>query len=75
MNEKEINDKFKKYEEKTPSDCFISTIKDYRKYDGASFKIIRRLTEEECDIECMPMWKIQFDNGDIIDAFSEEIFR
>ena len=53
---------------------FNTTQSDLKKYNGQDFKIIRELKEgEEYDFENVYMFEIQFDNGDIIQAFDDEI--
>lgn len=44
-------------------------------HDGQPFKVVRRLTWQECDEENRPMWKIRFDDGFETDAFPEEIYE
>lgn len=44
-------------------------------HDGQPFKVVRRLTWQECDKESGPMWRIRFDDGFETDAFPEEIYE
>jgi hypothetical protein len=46
---------------------------DFEEYYNKPFKVIDRLTEKECDLECLPMWKIKFEDGEIIHAYPDEI--
>lgn len=62
---------FKKYQSKG----FITTQSDLLKYNGESFEIIRSLTEDEADLENLPMFKIKFKDGHEVDAYMEEIFK
>ena len=39
------------------------------------FEVIRRATEEECDLEAMPLWLIRFENGDEAYCYPEEICK
>lgn len=53
---------------------FNTTQSDLLKYNGMKADIIRELTSDEADInEVGMMYKIQFANGDIIDAFEDEL--
>lgn len=53
---------------------FNTTQSDLLKYNGMRANIIRELTSDEADInEVGMMYKIQFTNGDIIDAFEDEL--
>lgn len=51
----------------------------YKKYTGMRFTVVGRvkeITEDKehgADLECLPMWYIQFENGDIVAAYPEEI--
>ena len=51
----------------------------YKKYTGMRFTVLGRVkevTEDKehgADLECLPMWYIQFENGDIAAAYPEEI--
>ena len=40
-----------------------------------SFKVLRRATTEECDLEAMPIWYIEFENGDTAYCYPEEICK
>lgn len=42
-------------------------------HNGMRFEVIRRATEEECDLEAMPLWFIRFENGDEAYCYPEEI--
>lgn len=44
-------------------------------HDGQPFKVVRRLTWQECDEENRPMWRIRFNDGFETDAFPEEIYE
>ena len=51
----------------------------YKKYTGMRFTVLGRVKEiaedkeHGADLECLPMWYIQFANGDIVAAYPEEI--
>ena len=44
-----------------------------RKYDGKACEIVRPLTDDECDPECQPMYRVRFADGAERDAFADEI--
>lgn len=70
-----VNYWFDKYEKQGFFEIFISPYDSLKQYNGKRFKVIRRVTEEECDLESLPAWKIEFDNQEQIDAFPEEIIK
>lgn len=41
--------------------------------NGCSFKVVSRCTEDQCDLESLPMWNIKFANGYECQAYPEEI--
>lgn len=77
LNNEEIDDIFNIYEKNSNNKLatFHSISEDYSHYNFQPFKIVRRLTLKEADFECMPMWKIEFNDGKQIDTFVEEIFK
>lgn len=42
-------------------------------HSGQEVRIVRQLTDDECDIECQPMYKVKFDDGFIYDVFGDEL--
>lgn len=42
-------------------------------HNGMKFKVVRRATDEECDLEAMPLWLVEFENGDTAYCYPEEI--
>lgn len=79
---------FDLYEKEGFSKIFVSPydyIDEIGQRQGTSFKVLGRTkertnTENEenstdltADLECLPMWQIQFDDGTIINAYAEEI--
>ena len=68
-----IQDKFEAYEEAGFCETAIMDHSDYEKYNNQPFKIVRRLTEEDCDLECLPMWRIEFNDGFQVDVYADEI--
>ena len=53
---------------------FTTTDTELLKYNGTDVKVIRPLTEEECDIEDVGnMYKVKFADGYERDAFEDEL--
>ena len=46
---------------------------DLTEHIGKTFKVIKRMDESNYDLEILPVWKIQFDNGQVHEAYPEEI--
>lgn len=61
--------------EKEITETFWTPYSDYRNNIGQEFKIIRRLNEDDVDLECLPMWKIRLSDGMEIDSYPEEIVK
>lgn len=74
-----VDECFNTYEYIGFAKTFETPYSDKRKYKGMKFTVLGRVKEfseeekEGNDLECLPMWKIQFENGDITDAYPEEI--
>ena len=68
-------DCFSMYEESGFIDVFDSPYDDEGEHNGMPFKVIRRATKEECDIEAMPIWLVEFANGDTAYCYPEEIAK
>lgn len=69
------NDCFEMYEETGFIEKFNSPYDEEREHNGMKFNVLRRATTDEVDIECMPVWKIKFENGDIAYCYPEEICK
>ena len=69
------NDCFSVYEETGFLEKFESPYDDEGEHNGMAFKVIRRATTEECDLEAMPLWFIEFENGDTAYCYPEEICK
>ena len=71
------NDCFDMYEETGFLEKFDSPYDDIgggqHKHNGMGFKVLRRATVEECDLEAMPLWFVEFENGDTAYCYPEEI--
>lgn len=68
-----VKDIFNHYETEGFAKVFWSMGGDFKEYHNKPFKVVGRLTEEECDLECLPMWKIEFEDGTRIHAYADEI--
>lgn len=69
------NDCFDIYEAEGFADVFHTNGGDFDEYDNKAFEVVRRATKDDCDIECLPMWKIRFKNGFEICAYPDEIIQ
>jgi hypothetical protein len=69
------NDCYEMYEETGFIDKFDSPYDDEGEHNGMPFKVVRRATQEEVDIEAMPLWLIEFENGDTAYCYPEEICK
>lgn len=69
------NDCFSVYEETGFLEKFDSPYDDEGEHNGMAFKVIRRATTEECDLEAMPLWVVEFENGDTAYCYPEEICK
>jgi hypothetical protein len=52
---------------------YFSPFESYAKYNGKHYTIIRQLDKTEVDEEAGNVFKIMFDDGEIIEAFQEEL--
>lgn len=68
-------DCFSLYEETGFVDRFDSPYDDEGKHNGMAFKVVRRATSEEVDTEAMPVWLVEFENGDTAFCYPEEICK
>ena len=69
------NDCFAMYEQGGFLDKFDSPYDDEGEHNGMAFKVLRRATTAECDLEAMPIWYIEFENGDTAYCYPEEICK
>lgn len=69
------NDCFSLYEETGFIEKFDSPYDDGGEHNGMPFKVIRRANANEVDIEAMPVWFIEFENGDNAYCYPEEICK
>lgn len=74
-----VADCFDCYESESLSKRFWTQDGDYVEYVGKRFSVIGRTPEwdrqgaDGADLECLPMWRIRFEDGKEIDAYPDEI--
>lgn len=68
-------DCFAMYEQTGFLDAFNSPYDEQGEHNGMAFKVVRRATAEECDLEAMPLWLVEFENGDTAYCYPEEICK
>ena len=54
---------FDEYEKAGFSEVFHTPYEQYKERIGQKYQVIGRCTEQDCDLECLPMWKIRFEDG------------
>lgn len=59
-----IDDCFKMYEDTGFSEAFHSPYDSEKLHNGKRFKVIRRATESECEIDALPIWLVKFYDED-----------
>lgn len=69
------NDCFALYEETGFIEKFDSPYDDDGEHNGMKFKVLRRANLGECDLEAMPIWLVEFENGDTAYCYPEEITK
>ena len=70
-----VNDCFSLCEHIGFKNKFSSVLGEYKDREGQEFKVISRCTENETNLSALPMWNIQFSDGEIIGAYAEEIVK
>ena len=74
-----VNECFDIYEHIGFADTFGTPYTGEKKYVGMGFTVLGRvkeITEDKengADLECLPMWHIRLESGDIMAAYPEEI--
>lgn len=66
---------FDQYEKTGFTDTFTTPYEQHKDRVGQPFAVIGRCTLEDCDLECLPMWKIRFEDGYETCAFECEICK
>lgn len=76
-----VQDCFECYETEGFAKRFWSISDAFAGCIGKSFEVIGRVQEYDnehkdgADLECLPMWKIRFEDGKEIDAYPDEIIK
>lgn len=72
-----VNDLFDTYEHIGFVDSLYSSYDQYQSKVGEPFTVVRRMgyVTDDIDLECLPQWKIKFEDGTEIQAYPEEICR
>ena len=75
-----VNYWYDKYEEEGFCKTFLSPYMQYKKYNGQSFEVLKRVPigidgndNLGFDLECLPVWNIRFADGFETFAYPEEI--
>lgn len=74
-----VADCFDCYESEGFARNFWSQSGDYEKFIGKPFSVVGRVKEYDdqhedgAELECLPMWKIRFEDGTQIDVFPDEV--
>lgn len=67
---------FNKYEETGFLEKFHSVYGETEDYKGKKFKVLNRCKEgTRWDLETLPAWNIEFENGEKLEAYPEEICK
>lgn len=71
-----VEDAFNMYEEAGFLDTFQSPYEDLGK-NGMKFKVIRRTSyiQDNVDLEQLPLWEVEFENGEFATCYPEEICK
>ena len=70
-----VNYWFDQYEETGFLDKFHQVYDETEKFNGKPFKVLSRCKEGEWELGFLPAWNIEFENGDTLEAFPEEICK
>lgn len=69
-----IEDCFDMYETEGFADTFESIDTEFKKFNGKPFRVIRRCNEVDgFDLEVLPVWLVELEDGTQIQAFPDEI--
>lgn len=68
-----VNHWYERYEQAGFTKVYRTPYTEFAARVGMEFRVLGRLTEKDTDLECLPMWKIQFNDGFVICANPEEI--
>lgn len=70
-----INYWYKRYAEEGFLETFVSPYEQYKDRIGQHFEVLRPISVEDNDLECLPRWVIRFKDGAEIEAWPEEICK
>ena len=70
-----VSDCFDAYEEDGFADTFGTPYCGEKSLVGKKFVVVGRVSQDEAELECLPMWNIQFEDGKQIAAYPEEIIK
>lgn len=68
-----VEDCFHLYEKEGFSSVFWSPYTDYEDRKGQKIEVVGRCSTENIDLCVLPMWKIRFPDGKVLEAGSEEV--
>lgn len=66
---------FTVYEKYGFCERFSSPFENEKRHNGKTFKVLTRCGEDAYDLEVLPLWRIQLENGIEIHAYPEEICK
>lgn len=70
------NDCFDMYEQGGFSERYFSPYDEMESHNGMKFDVIRRATtDDDIDLENLPIWVIKFENGETAYCYPEEITK
>jgi len=76
-----VEDCFKCYEQEGFASKFWSQCDDLEQYSGMPFEVVGRVPEYDeqrmdgAVLECLPMWRIRFEDGTEVAAYPDEIIE
>lgn len=68
-------DCFKMWENAGFKERYMSKIDPDEPYNNTPFKVLRRATEEECELHCMPLWLVELYDGHTAYCGPDEICK
>ena len=66
---------FNNYEETGFLEKFHQVYDETDAFNNKPFKVLSRCKEGEWNLECLPAWNIEFENGETLEAYPEEICK
>ena len=68
-------DCFEMYEHYGFLDKYQSPYDELEERIGMGFNVLRRATTDGCDLEALPLWLVEFEDGEITYCYPEEITK